>query len=254
MKNYIAFLKKEFLESVRTYKFFIIAAVFFAFGMMSPLTAKLMPKLISYAGQDGIKISMPEPAAIDSWKQFFKNISGMGLIVVALIFSGVLANEFSKGTLINMLTKGLNRSTVILSKFTAMVIIWTTSYALAFAMTFIYTAYLFENHQMRNLFFSVFCLWLFGVFLLALILLGGVLVKSSYGCLFITGIVTAILIFINAFPKLQKFNPFSLTSYNSALLMNAVKASELYKPIFISCALTVVCIISSISIFNKKQI
>ncbi|WP_234120793.1 ABC transporter permease [Clostridium hydrogenum] len=254
MKNYIAFLKKELLESVRTYKFFIIIAVFFAFGMMSPLAAKLMPKLISYANQDGMKISMPEPAAIDSWKQFFKNISGMGLIVAALIFSGVLANELSKGTLINMLTKGLNRSTVILSKFTAMIIIWTISYTLAFAMAFIYTAYLFKNHEMHNLFFSIFCLWLFGVFLLAVILLGGVLVKSSYGSLFITGIALAILMFLNAFPKLQKYNPFSLTAYNAALLTKSVKVSELYYPIFISCALIAGCIIGSISIFNKKQI
>lgn len=254
MRNYIAFLKKELIESVRTYKFFIILAVFFAFGMMSPLAAKLMPKLISYAQKDGMKISMPEPAAIDAWKQFFKNISGMGLIVVSLIFSGVLANELSKGTLINMLTKGLNRSTVILSKFTAMIIIWTTSYALAFAMTFIYTAYLFKNHQMHNLFFSIFCLWLFGLFLLAVILLGGVLIKSSYGCLFITGAAFAILMLINAFPKLQKFNPFSLASFNAALLTNSVNVSELYYPIFISCALIVVCIIGSISIFNKKQI
>lgn len=254
MRNYIAFLKKELIESVRTYKFFIIIAVFFAFGMMSPLAAKLMPKLISYAGQDGIKISMPEPAAIDSWKQFFKNISQIGLIVVSLIFSGILGNEFSKGTLINMLTKGLNRSTVILSKFTAMIIIWTTSYVLAFAMTFIYTAYLFENHQMHNLFFSIFCLWLFGMFLLAVILLGGVLIKSSYGCLFITGAVVAILMLLNVFPKLQKFNPFSLAANNAALLTSSVKVSELYYPIFISCVLIVACIIGSISIFNKKQI
>lgn len=254
MRNYIAFLKKELLESVRTYKLFIIIAVFFAFGMMSPLAAKLMPKLISYAQKDGMKISMPEPAAIDSWKQFFKNISGMGLIVTALIFSGVLANELSKGTLVNMLTKGLNRSTVILSKFTAMIIIWTTSYALAFAMAFTYTAYLFKNHEMHNLLFSVFCLWLFGVLLLSVILLGGVLVKSSYGCLFITGTVAAILMVLNAFPKLQKYNPFSLASYNAALLTSSVKVSELYYSIFISCALILACIIGSILIFNKKQI
>lgn len=254
MRNYIAFFKKELLESVRTYKFFIIIAVFFAFGMMSPLAAKLMPKLISYANQDGMKITMPEPTAIDAWKQFFKNISGMGLIVAALIFSGVLANELSKGTLINMLTKGLNRSTVILSKFTAMIIIWTTSYALAFAMTFIYTAYLFKNHEMHNLLLSVFCLWLFGVLLSAIILLGGALVKSSYGCLFITGAAIAILMLLNVFPKLQKYNPFSLSSNNVALLTNSVKVSELYYPIFISSVLILACIIGTISIFNKKQI
>lgn len=254
MTNYVAFLKKELLESVRTYKLFIIIAVFFAFGMMSPLTAKLMPKLLSYAQQDGVKISMPEPAAIDSWRQFFKNILEIGLIVTALIFSGVLANELSKGTLVNMLTKGLSRSTVILSKFTAMIIIWTTSYILAFVMALIYTAYLFKNNEMHNLLFSVFCLWLFGVLLIAVILLGGTLVKSSYGCLFITGAAAAILMVLNAFPKLQKYNPFSLASYNVALLTSSIEVSKLYYPIFNSFVLILMCIIGSILIFNKKQI
>lgn len=44
MRGYLAFVKKELLEQVRTYKLLILLLVFFIFGMLSPLMAKLMPK------------------------------------------------------------------------------------------------------------------------------------------------------------------------------------------------------------------
>jgi ABC-2 type transport system permease protein len=107
MKNYVAILEKELLESVRSYKLFIMLIVFFIFGIMSPLTAKLLPELLSSMVPEGITITLTEPAAIDSWMQFFKNVSQMGLIVMLLVFSGIIGVELSRGTLINMLTKGL---------------------------------------------------------------------------------------------------------------------------------------------------
>jgi ABC-2 type transport system permease protein len=43
MTHYIAFLKKEIVESIRTYKLFIMLVVFLMFGIMNPLVAKLNP-------------------------------------------------------------------------------------------------------------------------------------------------------------------------------------------------------------------
>ena len=71
---------------------------------------------------------------------FFSNISQMGVLTLVIVFAGVMANEFNKGTLINILTKGMKRSTVILSKFTVSSIIWAMSYLLSFAVAYAYTA------------------------------------------------------------------------------------------------------------------
>lgn len=116
MRGYLAFVKKELLEQVRTYKLLILFLVFFIFGMLSPLMAKLMPEILSQMPMDGITITIPDPTAIDSYSQFFKNLTQMGLIVLVLLFSGTLTTELSKGTLINVLTKGLTRYAVILAK------------------------------------------------------------------------------------------------------------------------------------------
>ena len=73
MNGYLAFMKKEWMEQIRTYKLFILLVVFFIFGMLSPLTAKLMPELLSQFPIEVMTIILPEPSAIDSYTQFFKN-------------------------------------------------------------------------------------------------------------------------------------------------------------------------------------
>ncbi|OJT71834.1 ABC transporter permease, partial [Clostridioides difficile] len=52
-----------------------------------------------------------------------------------------LSNEYSKGTLVIMLTKGLSRSSIVLSKFSVTVIIMTIGFWLSFLFAYGYTMY-----------------------------------------------------------------------------------------------------------------
>lgn len=254
MRAYIAFTKKELLESLRTYKLLIMFMVFIFFGMLAPLTAKLTPKLLESIMTEGMQIIVAEPTAFDSWAQFFKTVSQMGFIVVTILFSGMMANEFNRGTFINILTKGLARSTVILSKFTVASIIWTLSYLICFSLCYLYTTYFWIGDGISNLIFSVSCLWLFGILLLAVILLGGVIFRSSYGCLmFVVGFI-ALLFLVNIIPGFQSYNPISLISKNMLLLTGDKVAKDLIISIIISITIVILSITTAIGIFNKKQI
>lgn len=254
MKSFIAFTKKEFCENIRTYKLFLMMVVFFLLGMMNPITAKLTPQLLKSLMPKGINITITEPAALDSWTQFFKNVPQLGLIVLVIIFSGIMTNEFSRGTLINMLTKGLSRSVVILSKFTMAAAVWTLSYVLCFSITYAYTAYLWNSDGIHNILLSVFILWYFGILLLAIIILGGVLFKNNYGGLLFTGGFVAILLILNISPMLQKYNPITLVSKNMNLLTNNMSVSDFTLPIIISSIAVIGFLNLAIAIFNKKQI
>ncbi|NLA53124.1 MAG: ABC transporter permease [Clostridiales bacterium] len=254
MKAYLAFTRKELLESVRTYKLLILALVFLLLGMLGPLSAKLTPQLMESLMSQGIQITMPEPTAFDSWTQFFKNVSQMGFMVLAIMFSGVMTNEFSRGTLINILTKGLPRSTVILSKFTVASGIWTVSYAFCFILSYLYTAYFWRSGVVSNLLFSAFCLWLFGVMLIAVIMLGGVISRNRYGCLLSTGGFAVILTLLNMVGKIQNYNPLILASNNMDLLTGAAAPKDWWESIIISFIMIILSLFAAIKIFNKKQL
>lgn len=254
MKAYFAFTQKEFLESLRTYKLLIMIMVFMFFGMLGPLAAKLTPQILESLMPAGMQVTMAEPTAFDSWAQFFKNVSQMGLIVVAIIFSGIMANEYNNGTFINVLTKGLARRTVILSKFTMASMIWTVSYFICFALSYGYTRYFWASDGVLNLSFAIFFLWLFGIMFLAIILLGGVIFRSSYACLMFLGASIVTLFLLNIVPKFQKYNPIGLASKNMLLLTGDTVPKDLMAMVVVSIGIIILSILTAIRVFNKKQI
>lgn len=254
MKVLLAFTGKEFTEYIRTYKLIILLIVFMIFGFLSPITAKYLPQILTMAGLDPAAMGLGDPTAADSFAQFFKNIGQMGLLVVVIIFSGIMANEFSKGTLVNMLTKGLKRPIVILSKWISSVVCWTLAYLLCLGITYGYTSFYFEIKGYHHLFASFFALWLYGVLLLVLVILGGIIFKNVYGSLLLTGGVAVVLTLINLLPSAQKYNPASLATDNLALI-TAQKGLDDLLPAFIVCGATILALsIASVLIFNKKQI
>lgn len=254
MRNYLTFTMKEFVEGVRAYKAAIFLAIFLIFGIMNPLVAKLTPDLISSLSTEGVSITLPEPAAIDSWMQFFKNISQMGIIVIVILFSGILTTEVSRGTLINMLTKGLSRITVILSKYTFLLVIWTVGYVLCIATTALYSEYLFPENSVENLGFALFALWLFGVLLLSLLMGAGSVSKSNYVCLLIVGACVVIMMVIGFVPATHDFNPLSLASESTALMNGTLQPESLVPAVLITCGLSMLSILAATLAFRKRQL
>lgn len=254
MRAYFAFTKKELIENLRTYRVFIMAVVFLLFGFMNPAIAKFMPDILKSAAPSGLKINIPPPTALDSWGQFFKNVGQMGFLVLVIVFCGIMANEFSRSTLINMLTKGLKRSTVIFSKLTMAVVIWTLSYLLCFIITYFYTVYFWKMDGMHHMFLTFFSLWLFGILLITLLIFGGVWIKNIYGSLMLTGGIVVVMMLINIDPKLQKYNPITLSSDNMSLLNAQKEVSDFIPAIIICSTFIIALVVSSVVVFNKKQV
>lgn len=254
MKGFFAFTKKEFLEYLRNFKFMILLAVFLIFGMLSPLTAKMLPDIFSKIAVKGMTIHIPEPTYIDAYSQYFKNISQMGFIVFLLIFGGLLSQEISKGTLIMILSKGVSRHVIILSKYVVSLIFWTVSLCLSALTTYGYTVFLFKKTAVDHLVFSLFCLWLFGAFVLALILLASTLTTSSYGGLLLTVSGLAILLILNIPPRFQQYNPISLASDNVGFLTGAVHVNDRFTTVWLTIGFTVLILAGSLQIFKRKQL
>ncbi len=254
MKGFYAFLKKELLEQLRTFKWLIILSVFFLFGMMSPILAKLLPDILSGMKVEGMVITIPEPTVMDAYAQFFKNFTQMGILVLILVFGGTLSNELSRGTLVNILAKGLPRATVILSKYIAGILLWTVGYLLAVLTTYGYTEYLYKETNVSNLFFSLFCLWIFGLFVLALIFLSSTIAPGNFGGLILTAIILATMLIMDIIPNTHRFNPIALASDNMTLLTGTKDSKDLIAALVITVIFSIGCILVAVRLFNKKKL
>lgn len=170
MNGYLAFVKKEFAENIKNYRFLIMLAVFLVFGMLSAFLAKFTPEILSALGAE-MKMAS-EPIALDAWKQFYKNISGVGFSAVIILYGSCLSGEYSKGTLILMVTKGLSRKAVIFAKYTVAAVLMTISYWGSYVFTYSYTAFLWPDAKLSNVALAALALWIVGLLYLSILMVG----------------------------------------------------------------------------------
>ncbi len=256
MKSLIAFIKKEFTEQLRSGRLMILGLLFVLFGIMNPAIAKITPWLLETMAESlaesGMIVTDVKVSAMDSWVQFYKNIP-MGLIAFVLLESSIFTKEYSIGTLVLSLTKGLERCKVVISKTVVLIVLWSSCYWMCFGITYGYNAYFWDNSVAQNLIFSVVCWWLFSVMVVALMVWFSVLVQSNTGVLLGTGGVVLTSYLIGLVPKCSKYLPTFLTDGNS-LIYGLVETKTYMPSLMITIAIGVICFAISIPIFNKKQL
>ena len=254
MKTFIAFVKKEILEEIRTGKLLILGILFVVFGIMNTAVAKLTPWLLEIMAdslaESGMNIAISEVSAIDSWVQFFKNIP-MALIVFVLIYGNSFTKEYESGTLILLITKGLKRDKILLAKTAVFLSFWSIGYWLCFYITYFYNDYYWNNDIAKGLYTAACNWWLFGVFVLCLTVLFSVICKNYTAVLLFTGGSILLSYLLGLLPQISYFVPSALMN-SATLLIGAEDMADYLKAVLITASLSISCILASIPFFNKK--
>lgn len=255
MNQVSALFKKEIMESVRNFKLFALLAVFIIIGIISPLTALLMPDIMATVMEDAsIEFELPAVTALDSYIQFFGNMNQLGLPIFVIVTGSILTNEFTGNTLVNLLTKGLKRHNVMLVKFSFTALLWTVVYVLTAAIAYLYTIYYWDN-QLENIWAAFALTWLYGVFLISVIMLASAIFRTSFlGVLFTLLGVVIIMIILSIHPAAAEYLPQSLITSNVELLTGESGLSNVLPAVLITVAASVLILLLSIMTFNKATI
>ncbi|KRK78590.1 ABC transporter permease [Companilactobacillus nodensis] len=248
------FIRKELLESWRSYHLLIIAVVFVIFGIEGPLMAKLTPEILKMASGSGMTIKMTDPTSLDSWQQYYKNMTQIGIYVLAVIFSGTISGEVSRGTLINLVTKGLPRYSVVLAKYIVAYFQWCLALVTAFFINWVYTAYYFSDNKSPNVLTGLWPLLIFGSMFVAVTIFGSALGKSNY-----LGFLTAVVAFIfltllNLFKDVKRYNPISLVTDNMSLVKGTEKISHIMPAVWITILSAVVLVYLAVLLLKHKKL
>lgn len=256
MNGFKAFLKKELKEIKKTGKLVLFAILFSMFGIMNPAFAKLTPKLFEMLSdtiqESGLVYTEITVTAINSWEQFYKNIP-IALIILLIVFSNIFTYEYDKGTLVIMITKGLSRSSVVLSKAIVMLLTWTAGFWLCYSITFVYTEYYWDNNILKYLFFPAACWWLMGICIISLEIFFSVISKSSTTVMLLTGGCFGLLYLLKMIPKIKIYLPIYLADAMS-VANGQVELIDVLPSVCITCASSIFLWISSVLIFKKKSI
>ncbi len=256
MTQFMAFMKKECMELLRTGKFLIITVLFILFGVMNPAIAKLTPWMMETISESlegsGLTITEAKVDALTSWMQFYKNVP-MALIVFLLMFSGILAMEYQKGTLINMITKGLSRWKVVAAKSVVLLLLWSYGYWMCYGITYVYNAYFWENGIAKDLGFAAFCVYMLGVWLISLLMFFSTLCSSGSAVAVGTGGVLFILYLFSIVPDWKEYLPTYLMGA-SGLLSGTGSTNDYATALVVTGILTVVQLGVAVVVFNRRNV
>lgn len=256
MRQLTAFTKKEFLEQLRGGRLMILGILFCMFGILNPATAKMLPWLLEIMSEQfadsGMVITGIKVDALTSWTQFFKNMPVL-LIVFIVMFSGILTAEYQRGTLVNMITKGMKRWKILLSKMLVMSVFWTVGYLITFGITYGYNAHFWDNSIAQNLLFTVFGYYLVGIWLISVVLLASAVSKSVSAVTLTVGAAYVLSYLLSFFPIFREYVPTFLLSSNE-LLAGTVGSGQCLPSAGITTFLIVFNIVLSAAIFNKRAI
>ena len=256
MKSFLSFTKKEFTEHLRCAKIIIITGVFILFAVMNPLIAYFTPVLVEMLSESmaqiGTQLTVGEVSAMDSWLQFLKNAPIM-LIVFVLVESNIFTKEYQSGTLVLALTKGLKRHTVLLSKTFIMFTLWSAEYFMCYGITYVINDIVWDNSVAESLGFMAIGGWLVGILAISLMVLFSAIAKNNILVLAGTGGIVFGTYLIGNLPEIGQYMPTVLM--NTSSLIYGLEEVEYFIPaVIITAAVSLVSIIISIPVLNKKYI
>ena len=214
-----AMLRKELLEQWRTRRMLVVAVVFTALGIGSPLLARYTPELVKALAGDQFQIVVPPPTAADAVSQFLKNLGQAGVLTAILLAMGSVAVEKERGTAALLLTKPVSRGAFLLAKLLAIAATLMVGLLLGAIGGYAYTAILFE--ALPPLGWSAMA----GLLLVALVayasltFLGSVLSRSSLAAAAIGIGALVVLAILSALPSIGPFTPGGLDAPGAAMAL-----------------------------------
>lgn len=270
MNSFKVFVKKELLDHIRTKKFFIMIIIMLYSAFISAPSAKYLPDLLKALAGDLLNF-LPEPTYIDGFIQFFKNVSQLGIFVLILILAGSVSKEKSTGSAVIVLTKPLTRATMVISKFTVTVALFSISYFAGFIIHIMYSCVLFNETGGANALIAALMMWYYCVLIIAVTisfsaaskkgLLAGLL---SFAVLFLFTIISSVPVL-----NLNKYSPGVIATINHLVVEGKIGAEIpnmmtghpdvfTWGDIGIASGITTVLIIifitAGIKIFEKQEI
>ena len=144
MAGLAVLLRKELLESWRTYRLPVVAGLFLFVGLSSPLLARYLPEILKAAGGDQFGgLQLPTPTAADAVDQLWKNLAQFGAFAAIILAMGAVAGEKDRGTAAFVLSKTASRGGFLGAKVVAIAAVLGVGTILAVAVGWVYTAILF---------------------------------------------------------------------------------------------------------------
>lgn len=254
MNSFTAYIKKEYMEGLRSFKFLILALGIILFALLDPLMLKLLPYILE-SQAPGMDLSQlanyTQEGAIQNYMNDLFQISNL---VLVLTLMGILSEEIKNKTLIIPYSNKVNINGIVLAKYFvyggAIFIITLVG----FLVNYYYSKLLFPEEiiSIGRVFKSSLIFGLYFLFNLSLVLLMSSLFRKGIAA----GILSLSIIYLNPaigmIEKVSKISPYYLV--NQANILKDNYDSFLNKSILLTFLYIIILIGITVYRMNKIEL
>jgi ABC-2 type transport system permease protein len=254
LRGFGAFTRKEFLETRKTWRLWVVPGVLVFLGLTTPVLAAVTPAILEMTAerQPGVVIRYPDPASVDAYAQFMGNLIQLALLVVIITGAAAVAGERRGGTAVLVLTKPLSRTSFVWAKAIANLAVLAAATAVGTALCVAVTLALFDTSHVVDFVQSV-AVWLAlaAMFVCLMVWLSAALDRQAAAAG--VGIAVYVALFaLSAFPALRDWTPAGIFIANDALLKGEDVA--LAQPVAVTLGLAAAFLALAAWSFRRKEL
>jgi ABC-2 type transport system permease protein len=243
MNGLAVLVRKELLESWRTFRLPVAAGLFLFTGISSPLIARFLPEIIELAAGDQMSgIPIPPPTVALAVDQFVRNMAQFGGLAAILLAMSMVAAEKDRGTAAFILVKPVTRAAFLTAKLIVLGAVLGIATLVAVLVAWIYTALLFEPLPVAGWVWLGVLVWLSLSAYAVITFLGSTLTGSTAAAAGIGFGALIVLSIIAAIPGLGRYTPAGLLQPATALGTGTLGPADLGTDLLIPVVASIVII------------
>jgi ABC-2 type transport system permease protein len=249
----LRFVLKELLETLRTWRLPVVGGVLLFLAVMSPLAALAAPALVKSltSSQPGVVIELPPATYLDSYAQWVKNLSQIGMMLVIFSSAGLISTETASGTAAMVLSKPVSRSSFVVAKFVVQAVLVKVSLLVGTAVVLLGTRLAFGEAPAVRLLAAV-CAWLvLAVVLMALAECFSA-VMSTVAAAVMTLVVWGVAGVVALWRPLVEWTPVGLLGAPSALL--AGKSADVAVPALTGVFTAFALVALAAALYSRREL
>jgi ABC-2 type transport system permease protein len=255
VNGFAAFVRKEATEILRTWRIWVLPGILLFFAITGPAMAKFTPEILkAVAGMPAAVIEklIPEPTYLDSYGQWAKNLSQIGLFALIIIYGGLVSSERKSGTAILVLTKPVSRTAFVTAKALVHGAFLTITVLVGTLLTWVLTLIVFGTAPPGPLVTSAFSWLVFGLLFLALMTLLSVALPSQAGAAGIGIGVYALLAIAGLSKTLTLYTPVGLA--NAPAVLASGQSFPLLWPLTSAIVMSVALVAAAAWLFARQEL
>lgn len=252
MSAFNAYFKKEITESLRQYRYLILASGVIIFAIMDPIMLKLTPLLLkSQVPSDFDISSLIQITQQSAVQKYINDLFQISSIFIVFSLCGMLCGEIYSNKFVFPFSKGSSPSQIVLAKFIHYFIAVTVVIFIGFIINYYYSSFLFGNESLSviDILKSAFLISIYYIFTISLLMFFSSIFKKGIT----VGIIVLLINYISAiFIKIQsiaKFIPHNIISSASLFNINNAKITIIF-----TLVLSIIFLVFTIIRMNKVEV